>query len=45
MGGEWINTKMGTDYEIVNKGLGNKEMISDRKVDGPIIGTKGARKN
>ena len=35
------NTKDCTGYGIVDKGLGNKEMVSDRQGDGTIPGTKG----
>ena len=35
------NTKGGTGYGIMDKGLGNKEMVTDCKGDGMIIGTKG----
>ena len=35
------NTKDGTGYEIMDKGLGNKEMVSGSTGDGRIIGTKG----
>ena len=31
----------GTGYGIVDKGLGNKEMVSNRKGNGKIIGTMG----
>ena len=35
------NTKDDTGHGSMDKGLGNKEMESDRKGDGTIVGTKG----
>ena len=34
------DTKEDTGYGIINKGLGNENMVSDCKGDGTVIGTK-----
>ena len=34
------NTKDGTGHGSMDKGLGNKKMVSDREGDGMIVGTK-----